>query len=244
MSSIQAGVLAAALLASAARAADVDINWDKDLSFDYDRENYQNMLQQIIAMSVDEVARATGITLERRLQINVMNKPRYEQTFGAAFAQRTGAHYLRGVINVNGGSRLGLSFAGGMIHEMTHAFLDYKRSGQLFPAWFNEGLAECLRWTHEGLEALAPNQVMELKDAREHGRLVPLVTNEGAMTPFLYIQSRAAVLYLQQKFGKDAVFGLARKVAGGAPFERALSSELSVSSSDVEGALGAWVDHL
>src|SRR5260370_10066853 len=107
----------AALIALSARAdAPVTISWDQGLAFDYDRENYQRLLVDIVQQGYSTVSAELGWTLERAVKINVYTPVHYEKQFGSVAAATRGAHYFQGAIYVNGGSRLNDGFAGTMVH--------------------------------------------------------------------------------------------------------------------------------
>jgi hypothetical protein len=244
-SAIFRGLALAALFAlpASGRAAEVDIAWDPGLAFDFDHEHYQGLLKQIVSQSYDEAAAFTGLTRDKPLRIFVYTHPHYEKEFGTSAEISRGAHYSRDAIYVNGGSRLDAHFAGTLAHEMTHALLDYRGTGHALPVWFNEGLAERVSWLHQGLDELASNQASQIKGAREHGFLTPLQA-KNALSPFGYLQSWAAVLFLEQKLGRKAVLAVAKKTLDGLPFERALYQETQWTQAELEQAFNEWSDQL
>ncbi len=232
-----------AFLCASARAAEVEIAWDQDLAFAHDRDHYQRLLQDIVQKSYAQVSAELGMTLGQALQVKVVSRAHFEEQFGTAAAFAEAAHYSREVIHINGGSRLDDRFAGLIVHEMTHAVLDYRGTGGWLPTWLNEGLADRLSWKRKGLHDLAPNQVGEIKRAREQGTLTPLPTSEP-LTELGYVRSYAAVLFLEKKIGKEAVLSLVRRTLEGEPFDRVLDREVRWSIADLEREFGAWVDHL
>jgi hypothetical protein len=232
----------AALIALSARAdAPVTISWDQGLAFEYDRENYQRLLIDIVQQGYSTVSAELGWTLERAVKINVYTPVHYEKQFGSVAAATRGAHYFQGAIYVNGGSRLNDGFAGTMVHELTHAFLDYHGTGLRLPTWLNEGLAERLAWKRKGLEELAPNQVMSIQYARRQGKLTPLPVWANTMD---YLQFYAAALFVEKKVGKDKLLAVVRRTLQGEPFERVLDREVRWTVSDLEREFVAWVDRL
>ena len=232
-----------ALIGLSARAdAPLAISWDQGLAFDYDRENYQRLLTDIVQRGCSVVSAELGLTLERPLKINVYTPAHYEKQFGSVAASTWGAHYSQGAIYVNGGSRLNDRFAGTMVHELTHAFLDYKGTGRRLPAWLNEGLAERLAWKRKGLDELAPNQVMSIQYARREGKLTPLPA--GGAIRMDYLQFYAAALFVEKKVGKDKLLAVVRRTLQGETFERVLDQEVRWTVSDLEREFVAWVDRL
>jgi len=236
-------VLFAKLLIAASMAsteAPVLMSWDQDLAFDYDRENYQRTLTDIVLKSYSMVQAEMGWALQRPLRIQVYAPAHYEKQFGAAAAATRGAHYRQGAIYVNGGRRLDDRFAGVMIHELTHAFIDYRGTGHQIPIWLNEGFAERLYWKREGFDTFAPNQVMSLQAARRQGTLTPLPTS--GVVKLDYLQFYAAALFVETKVGKDKLLAVMRRTLEGEPFERALDREVRWTISDLEREFLAWVD--
>jgi hypothetical protein len=235
--------LAGLISCSRAAAAEVELAWDQDLAFEYDRESYQRTLADLVEQSRALVSAELGVPQQRRLRVEVHSPARYEQLFGTAAAFSQGAHYSRGAIHVNGGNRLGGRFAGLLVHEMTHAFLDSWGTAGRLPTWLNEGLAERLAWRRMGQDDLAPNETLELEAARRQGKLVPL-PERMHLTAFGYLQCRAAVLFLERRAGRAKVAAIVRRTLEEEPFERALDRELRWSIRDVEREYADWVEHL
>jgi hypothetical protein len=235
--------LVALLVSARAGAAEVDIAWDPGLSFDFDREHYEALLQQIVSQGYQEASAFVGLSREKPLRIFVYTHEHYEKEFGTSAEISRGAHYSRDAIYVNGGSRLDGHFAGTLAHEMTHALLDYRGTGHTLPVWFNEGLAERVSFLRQGLADLATNQATSIKDAREHGFLTPL-QGKNYLSRFGYLQSYAAVLFLEQKLGRKVVLAVAKRTLEGAPFERALYQETQWTQAELEQAFSEWSDQL
>jgi hypothetical protein len=241
-----AGIACAVLLAvipRAVAAAEIQISWDKDLAFEWDRANYERTLRDMVRASEGEVSSWLGWSRTRSLGIRVITPARYEAEFGSGMAWNTGAHYWNGVINVNGGARLNGWFAGMLTHEMTHAFVDDLGTGGRLPMWLNEGLAERIGYRTRGQNDLTTAQVQQLETALEQRRLVPLPAG-GGMTPFRYLQAFAAVLFLEKKLGKESLLGVVRRTMKQDTFERALDAELRWTMKMVDDGFSYWVDHL
>jgi hypothetical protein len=225
---------------NAAGAQEVDITWDTDLSFDFDRAHYQELLQQSVTQGYAAASQFLEMTRTGSLRVFVYNKEHYEKVFGEAAGRRRGAHYSRNAIYVNGANRLDNRFAAEMAHEMTHAVLDSRGTAHRLPAWFNEGLAERVGWAQRGLTALASNQADELRNAAEHGELPPLQSTEP-LSSFGYLQAYATILFLEQKAGRPALLHVTKKTLEGEPFDHALRGETRWSTSDLEHAFAAAV---
>jgi hypothetical protein len=235
----------AALLAAprGASAADVNVSWDRDLAFEWDRASYERTLGALVRSSHDEVAAWLGWTLPRRLDVHVLTRARYEAQFGSDAAWSRGAHYHRGAIYVNGGARLDGGFEGLMVHETVHAFLDHAGTAARLPTWVNEGIAERLGYRRRGQESLTTTQVGQLEDGLEHRLLTPLPAR-GSPSRFGYLQSFASILYFEQKHGKEQLLRIVRRTLEKGSFEEALDAELRLSVAQLEEGFRYWVDHL
>jgi hypothetical protein len=228
---------AAMVLCDTAGAQEVETTWDPDLSFDFDRAHYQEMLQQIVTQGYAGATGYLGMTRNGSLRVFIYSKDHYEKVFGEEAGRRRGAHYSRNAIYVNGGNRLDDRFAGELAHEMTHAVLDTRGTAGRLPAWFNEGLAERVGWAQRGLTGLTSSQAAELKGTAEHGELPPLQRREP-LSSFGYLESYAAVLFLEHKAGKAALLRVTKKTLEGESFDAALREETHWSTtSDFERAL-------
>jgi hypothetical protein len=170
-----------------------------------------------------------------------MTKPRYEQEFGSAHAANAGAHYRNGAIHVNGGARLDGWFSGMLTHELVHAYVDDLGTGGRVPSWLNEGLADRLGLRTRGQESLTTGQRQELEIALQDRRLVPLAAATGR---FKYLVGYAAVLFLEQKAGKDRVVAIVRRTMTQGSFEQALHAELGWSPKELDEKFAYWVGHL
>jgi hypothetical protein len=225
------------------RASTVEIIWDKDLAFDYDRKNYAQRLQNIVENSLKTVLSSIQVKMRRSLKVRVYAPKAYAKTFGSAAAGSQGAHYYRGAIHVNGGNRLGDRFFGLMLHEITHAVLDYKKTAGRLPRWLNEGVAERFRWHHLRLTKLTTGQIAELKRALDSGKLTPLV-KRGSLLPFGYLQSFAAVMFLEEKYGSKALGKILSETLDGKPFEKNLQKATFQSIRSFEKKFSDWVSDL
>lgn len=233
--------LLALLAAAPAAAQDLQVTWDRDLAFDFDRDNYDRLIRRIVREGYGRVAADLGMAREAPLTIQIYTPARYAETFGAEAQQRRGAHYQRGVVHVNGGHRLDETFAALIEHELVHAVVDHRRTGYRLPAWLNEGLAERARWRRRQVERLAQGQIQELKQAAARGQLVPLPTR-GPLTPFGYLQSFAAVSYVERTFGRDALLRLLHTtLERKGPFEDALLAALGRRPAELERELADWI---
>ncbi len=64
------------------------------------------------------------------------------------------------------------------------------------------------------------------------------------MKPFRCLQGFAAVLFLEQKVGKDALLEVVRRTMKGGTIEQALDAELRWTMRNVEEGFSHGVEHL
>lgn len=238
-----AALLVTLASAAPARAADPVVTWDKDLAFDWDRTAYEKRLRELVRTGEAEVSAWLGLTRTRPLAVNVITPARYQARFGGGAPWIQGAHYRAGEIWVDGGSRQDATYEGLVIHELAHAVLDDRGTADALPTWFVEGLAERLRYRRLGQQGLSGTQVSMLEDMLDHGFLLPLLRS-GRPTQHGYLQGFAAVLYLEQKLGRDGFQRLVRRALEVGSLEKALDLEQRWTTKEVEAGFRYWVDHL
>jgi hypothetical protein len=232
--------VAALVVALAARSADVEIAWDTDLARPGDQEAYERQLREIVRDARARAMAELGLELRNPPMVKVLSRASFERKFGTDAVYLDTARFIGDVIHVNGGSRLDDRFAGVVVHEMVHAVLDARGTESSLPRWLDEGLAERLAWRRRGLEEPAPNQVAELRQARERRALTPLPL-AGELSRFGYLQSWAAVVFLDKRFGREKLMAIVRATLDGEPFEHALRRETGWSGGDMERAFDDWV---
>jgi hypothetical protein len=241
--SIAALAAALALAAGTARAGGIEVSFDRELAFEWDRAHYEQLLREHVERAERDVTAWLGMERRRPLRVQVVTKERYERQFGTDAVWTQGARYAGGAILVNGANRLGDGFGGLMAHEMVHAVLDDGGTAWALPSWLNEGLAMRVGYRRQGQEALTFSQINRLEDALEHKLLLPLPVR-GPPSAFGYEQAFAAVLFLEQKLGKEQLLRLVRRTLKERSFERALDAEQRWTVRDLEEGFRYWVDHL
>jgi hypothetical protein len=238
-------LLAAAglLLATGARGAEVAVSWDAELAPPEGRATYEARLRAIVEEARARVVAGLGLEPGPGIAVAVHTRAAFEARFGADAARLDLARFVGDTIHVNGGARLDDRLAGVVVHELCHAALDSRGTARSLPRWLDEGLAERLSWQRRGLESPAPNQVAELRQARERKALVPL-PREGELSRLDYLRSWAAVVFLEQRVGRARLLAVVRATLAGEPFDRALARELSLTPEEVDRGFDAWVGGL
>jgi hypothetical protein len=238
-------ILAAAGLAAAlaARGAEVAIQSDPDLARPDDRAAYERTLRGMVQDARARVVAGLGMEPGPLLTVKVHSRAGYERTFGTDAAHQDAARFVGEVVHVNGGARLDDRLAGLLVHELAHAALDAGGKARSLPRWLDEGLAERLSWQRRGQDGPSPGQVAELRQARERKELLPLPVDRE-LDRSGYLESWAAVVFLERRYGRERVMATVRATLGGEPFEKAMRRELSLSSEELGKDFAAWVGGL
>ncbi len=157
--------------------------------------------------------------------------------------QRYGAHHRSGRIHVNGGARINAYFRALMHHEMTHAVLAHRRRNKNIPTWLNEGIAEWFDYKARDEHGLSSTNKMLLRNAFNQSKR-PQLTWKGWLPRNDYILSYAAVLFIEDKFGRDTLWALARDLSNGEPLQAAFKSHLGVDREDLLKGVRRWIGNL
>jgi hypothetical protein len=219
------------------------VSWDAELAPPDGRAAYEARLRGIVADARARVVAGLGMEPGPGIEVAVHAPAGFAARFGAEAARVDLARFVGETIHVNGGARLDDRLAGVVVHELAHAALDSRGTARKLPRWVDEGLCERLSWSRRGLEAPAPNQVAELRQARERNALVPL-PREGELSRLDYLRSWAAVIFLERRVGRDRLLAVVRATLAGEPFDRALARELSLTPDEVDRGFASWVGTL
>lgn len=242
-------VVTLALTAPAARAAPaaapgvVPVSFDADLAPAGGEQSFEAELREMVRDARARVVAGLGMEPDPGVSVQVHSRAEFERRFGADAARIDRARFEGDVIHVNGSGRLDDRIAATLVHELGHAALDAKGAERRLPRWLDEGLCERLSWQRRGLARPAPDQVAELRQARERRQLVPLPA-EGELSRTGYLVSWAAVVWLEGKAGRDRLLAAVRATLAGEPFEAAARRELGMGQEDVERGFEAWVGGL
>jgi hypothetical protein len=123
-----------------------------------------------------------------------------------------------------------------LCHELAHLALDEAAGGHDVPRWFHEGYA--LHVSGEDAAARAEALVLgSLRDKLVDLREVDLRFPDGAASPASSLAAAEAadfVRFLIDRPGRDAFLAFLERLRAGEPFEAALASAYSASSSHIE----------
>lgn len=218
-------------------AAPLTITWDADMRADAREGGYADTLKAYVEEARAEVARVMGLPVPT-LRVVVHTAETYARRFGEAASSTWAAHYQGGAIYVNGSAPVNRAV---VYHETTHAVLDQGKGRP--PRWLNEGLAEYFSYAARGWRGIDSVQRLELTQGAADRRLTSLSSMPAMLDGLQYLTCYAAVSYLVERHGQPKVLGMVREVLDGTPLDTALAHLGAGSTSQLEAAFLAWVQH-
>lgn len=123
-------------------------------------------------------------------------------------------------------------------HEMCHLLLHSRITEVPLPRWFDEGVCQ---WATDGVSEIVTDQRAGLLDqAVLSGRLIPLRRLEGGFPleeyplRLAYEQSKSVVLYIIERYGRDALLEILDAMASGTALEGAIERDFSLTPGRFE----------
>lgn len=187
-----------------------------------------------------------GRELERKTLI-VMYPDRSElrKAFGWSGDENAMGVYWGGVIQVlsprdwmqAGVSAEEFARSGPMVHEFTHLVFDHQTRGN-YPRWFTEGLAQYAEYRINGYEWLTATNSLSghLYSMDELDKQFDDLPNQS----LAYRQSLAAVRYIAEVHGEDALHRITGRLRAGRKLEQAVAAELAMPYADYDQSWRRW----
>lgn len=157
--------------------------------------------QQVLATledGYDALDRYLGLRPERQLDVVIYDPAVFDREFAGRF-RFAAAGFYSGVIRVRGDVRLTEELSRVLHHELVHAALDAVTPNVIYPAWFNEGIAEWFEARTHGKRRLSPWELEALTRARQTGELLSF--ESLAMPTFAGFEAGAARLAYLESYG-------------------------------------------
>ncbi|MFQ5585160.1 MAG: peptidase MA family metallohydrolase, partial [Calditrichia bacterium] len=134
------------------------------------------------------------------VKFNIYSGRRLPQWAGAAYLKPQNVILLKSYSQGNLRFQLEHDF----LHELSHLFFDQKFKGKNIPLWYNEGLAEYLSGREINLPAaIKLSNALLARSFLSFAMMDSLLYLPRNKAELAYIQSLAAVLYLQQWLGNN-----------------------------------------
>ncbi|MDU4961016.1 MAG: peptidase MA family metallohydrolase [Sporomusaceae bacterium] len=127
--------------------------------------------------------------------------------------------------------------SGPMVHEFTHLIFDHQTNGN-YPRWFTEGLAQYAEYRINGYEWLTRTNSLsgQLYSIDDLDRRFDELPNQS----LAYRQSFAAVRYIAEVHGEDALRSITGQLRDGRSFKQAITVVLAMSYADYDQSWRQW----
>jgi hypothetical protein len=207
-------------------------------------------MAQLVAQAAEQAYQPVTTMLGRETNkktLIVMYPDRSElrKAFGWSGDESAMGVYWGGVIQIlsprdwmkSGVSADEFSHSGPMVHEFTHLVFDHLTQGN-YPRWFTEGLAQYAEYTINNYEWLTTTNSLS-------GRLHTMVELDSKFDDLpnqslAYRESFAAVRYIAEVHGDDALRQVIDQLRAGHKMDQAIQSVLAMSYSEYEQAWKQW----
>lgn len=173
------------------------------------------------------------------------NKNELRQAFGWSENESAMGVYWGGAIQLlsphvwlsGGDSVEEFIHSGPMVHEYTHLVFDYMTNGN-YPRWFTEGLAQYVEYHVNDYEWQTKTNALDgkLYTMAELERDFDNLPNQS----LAYRQSLAAVRYISQVYGDDALRDIIIELKKGRSLEKAIQSRIGLDYPAFETSWQAW----
>jgi hypothetical protein len=224
-----------------------DVDIDESGGFRGSRRFEQQVLDGLEA-AYDALDLRLGLRPERKLDVVIYDPAIFDRQFAGLF-RFAAAGFYSGIIRVRGGVLYDERLSRVLAHELVHAALDAVTPSAVYPAWFNEGMAEWFEARSHGKRHLTEVELAALRNARAAGALFPLaalgVPSFAHMSPraagLAYLQSYAFLEYIGRRYGERSLRELCVELVRTGSLDRTLKR---VFRSDLRGLEAAFVADL
>jgi hypothetical protein len=184
-----------------------DVDIDQRGGFGGSRRFEQEVLD-VLERAYDALDQHLGLRPAQKIRVLIYDPAIFDREFARLF-RFTAAGFYQGVIRIRGDTQVHAGLVRVLNHELVHAALDAAAPSFLFPAWFNEGLAEWFEVRSLGKRHLSAGELGALASARRQNALLPLPALSGANFGHLapgtaqlaYLQSYGMVEFLVRQHG-------------------------------------------
>jgi hypothetical protein len=207
-------------------------------------------MAELVAQAAEQAYQPVTAMLGRepnRKTLIIMYPDRSElrKAFGWSGDESAMGVYWGGVIQVlsprdwmqSGVSADEFSHSGPMVHEFTHLVFDHLTRGN-YPRWFTEGLAQYAEYTINGYQWLTATNSLSapLHTIGELDANFDDLPNQS----LAYRESFAAVRYIAEVHGDDALRQVIDQLRAGRKLDQAIQSVLAMSYSEYDQSWKQW----
>lgn len=214
------------------------------------RDDDQEMAQ-LVARAAEQAYQPVTAMLgrepnhEKTLIVMYPDRSELRKAFGWSGDENAMGVYWGGVIQIlsprdwmqTGVSADEFSRSGPMVHEFTHLVFDHLTQGN-YPRWFTEGLAQYAEYTINRYEWLTVTNSLSgnMHSMAELDSKFDDLTNQS----LAYRESFAAVRYIAEVHGDDALRRVIEQLSAGRKMNQAVQSVLAMSYPEYEQNWKQW----
>jgi len=224
-----------------------DVDIDRSGGFHGSRRFEQRVLDGLEA-AYRQLDHYLGLRPTRKLEVVIYDPAIFDRQFAGLF-RFAAAGFYSGSIRVRGGDRYSEPLSRVLAHELVHAALDAVTPSAVYPAWFNEGLAEWFEARIHGKRHLTAGELAHLRNAHATAQLVAFealaMPSFSRMSPeaarVAYAQSYALMEFLGRRYGERSLREFCVELVRTGNLDRTLRR---VFRSDLQGLEAAFIADL
>jgi len=224
-----------------------DVDIDQSGGFHGSRRFEQRVLDGLES-AYRQLDSTLGLRPSRKLEVVIYDPAIFDQQFAGLF-RFAAAGFFSGIIRVRGGERVTEPLLRVLAHELVHAALAAVTPSAVYPAWFNEGMAEWFEARSHGKRHLTAGELAALRDAHASGRLfsfdalaMPSFSRmSGDAARLAYLQSYALMEFLGRRYGERSLREFCLELVRSGDLVRTLRR---VYRTDLRGLEGAFIADL
>ncbi|MBW2399421.1 MAG: hypothetical protein JRG80_09125 [Deltaproteobacteria bacterium] len=188
-----------------------DVDIDQFGGFHGSRRFEQQVLDDLEA-SYRKLDQTLGLRPSRKIDVVIYDPAIFDQQFASLF-RFAAAGFYSGIIRIRGSVRFSEQLSRVLAHELFHAALDAATPSAVYPAWFNEGMAEWFEARIHGKRHLTAGEIAVLRNALATGQLfaidalgMPSFSRmSGDAARLAYVQSYALMEFLARRYGERSL---------------------------------------
>jgi hypothetical protein len=188
-----------------------DVDIDQSGGFHGSRRFEQQLLDSL-ETAYRQLDRSLGLRPTRKLDVVIYDPAIFDQQFSGLF-RFAAAGFYSGIIRVRGGERFSEPLSRVLAHELVHAALDAATPSAVYPAWFNEGMAQWFEARSHGKRYLGAGEIAALRNAAANGQLfafealgMPSFSRlSGGAAGLAYLQSYALMEFMARRYGEPSL---------------------------------------
>jgi hypothetical protein len=224
-----------------------DVDIDQSGGFHGSRRFEQQVLDSL-ETSYHHLDRSLGLRPSRKVDVVIYDPAIFDRQFSGLF-RFAAAGFYSGIIRVRGGERFSEQLSKVLAHELVHAALDEATPTAVYPAWFNEGMAEWFEARIHGKRYLGAGEIAALRNAAAKGQLFALEAlsmpsfsrMSGGAAGLAYLQSYALMEFLARRHGERTLREFCEELVRTGDVDRTLRK---VFRSDLSGLEAAFIADL